>query len=162
VLLIARAPLVLFQAVQTSILPHLTRLWVSRDEGAEADPFRRSVNLTLMAIAAFAVFVAALMLAVGPLLMDLLFGGDFEYGRGGLALVALGMGLWLGAGTLMQALLAQGRARGPAGSWLVAAGGFAAFLVLSPVDDPVLSVEVALFGSTAFLFALLNAVYRRA
>ena len=28
VLLMARAPLVLFQAVQTSILPHLTRLWV--------------------------------------------------------------------------------------------------------------------------------------
>ena len=50
VLLIARAPLQLFQAVQTSILPHLTRLRAS----GETDPFRRSVNLTLMAIAAFA------------------------------------------------------------------------------------------------------------
>ena len=47
VLLIARAPLQLFQAVQTSILPHLTRLRAS----GETDPFRRSVNLTLMAIA---------------------------------------------------------------------------------------------------------------
>jgi O-antigen/teichoic acid export membrane protein len=162
VLLIARAPLVLFQAVQTSILPHLTGLWVSREKGASSDPFRRSVNVTLAAIAGFAACVAVLMLAAGPVLMGLLFGGDFDYARGGLALVALGMGLWLGAGTLGQALLAQGRARVPAGFWLVAACGFVVFLLISPIDDPVLSVEVALFGSTAFLFASLLAVYRRA
>ena len=47
VLLIARAPLQLFQAIQTSILPHLTRL----SAGGEDDPFRRSVNVTLTAIA---------------------------------------------------------------------------------------------------------------
>ena len=47
VLLIARAPLQLFQAVQTSILPHLTRLGAR----GETDPFRRSVNVTLVAIA---------------------------------------------------------------------------------------------------------------
>ena len=35
VLLIARAPLQLFQAIQTSILPHLTRLRAS----GESDPF---------------------------------------------------------------------------------------------------------------------------
>ena len=58
VLLIARAPLQLFQAVQTSILPHLTRLRA----GGETDPFRRSVNLTLLAIAGFAACVAAVML----------------------------------------------------------------------------------------------------
>jgi O-antigen/teichoic acid export membrane protein len=162
VLLIARAPLVLFQAVQTSILPHLTGLWVSREGEASTDPFRRSVNVTLAAIAGFAACVALLMLAAGPLLMDLLFGGDFDYERGGLALVALGMGLWLGAGTLGQALLAQGRARVPALFWLLAAGGFVVFLLVSPIDDPVLAVEVALFGSTAFLFASLLSVYRRA
>ena len=36
VLLLARAPLVLFQAVQTSILPHLTRLWVGREAAPKA------------------------------------------------------------------------------------------------------------------------------
>ena len=50
VLLMARAPLQLFQAVQTSILPHLTRL----DARGETDPFRRSLNVTLVAIAGFA------------------------------------------------------------------------------------------------------------
>ena len=106
VLLIARAPLQLFQAVQTSILPHLTRLRAS----GEADPFRRSVNLTLIAIAGFAGCVALVMLAAGPQLMDLLFGGDFDYERGGLVLVAIGMGLYLSAATLNQALLAHGLA----------------------------------------------------
>ena len=62
VLLIARAPLQLFQAVQTSILPHLTRLRA----GGERDPFARSVNLTLTAIAAFAACVALVMLGGRP------------------------------------------------------------------------------------------------
>ena len=51
VLLLARAPLVLFQAIQTSILPHLTRLWVGAADDGDADPFQRSVNLTLAAMA---------------------------------------------------------------------------------------------------------------
>ena len=100
VLLIARAPLVLFQAVQTSILPHLTRLWVGRHGDAGTGSFGRSVNLTLAAIAAFAAGVATVMLAAGPALMGLVFGGDFDYDRAGLALVALGMGMWLAAATL--------------------------------------------------------------
>src|SRR3954451_3605905 len=82
VLLIARAPLQLFQAIQTSILPHLTRLRA----GGESDPFRRSVNVTLAAIAVFAAGVALVMLALGPWLMHVLFGGNFDYGRGGLVL----------------------------------------------------------------------------
>ena len=149
VLLLARAPLVLFQAVQTSILPHLTRLWVGAggapDDG-EADPFRRSVNLTLAAIAAFAGSVALAMLVAGPWLMDLVFGGDFEYERGGLVLVSLAMGLYLSAATINQALLAQGRARQAATCWVGSAAGFVALLFVSPIDDPVLSVEVGLLG----------------
>ena len=117
VLLIARAPLQLFQAVQTSILPHLTRLGAR----GETDPFRRSVNVTLAAIAGFAALVALVMLAVGPSVMDLVFGGDFDYDRGGLVLISLGMGLYLAAATLNQALLARGRAREACVAWLAAA-----------------------------------------
>ena len=43
--------------------------------------------------------------------MELVFGGDFDYDRGGLVLIALGMGLYLAAATLNQALLARARAR---------------------------------------------------
>jgi len=159
VLLLARAPLVLFQAVQTSILPHLTRLWVG---GGEVDPFRRSVNLTLAAIGVFAVTVALTMAVAGPALMGVVFGGDFDYDRGGLVLVSLAMGLYLSAATINQALLAQSRARQAAGCWVGCAAGFVVFLLVSPVDDPVLSVEVALLGAAAALCTLLYTLYRRA
>ena len=55
--------------------------------------------------------------------MGLVFGGDFDYDRGGLVLVALAMGLYLSAATLNQALLAQGRARQAAICWVGSAAG---------------------------------------
>jgi O-antigen/teichoic acid export membrane protein len=158
VLLIARAPLQLFQAIQTSILPHLTHLRAS----GESDPFRRSVNLTLTAIAAFAGCVALVMLAAGPRLMDLLFGGDFDYERAGLVVVAVGMGLYLSAATLNQALLAHGLAAQAAACWITAAAGFVLFLLLADFDDRVLQVELAFVGAAALLSAALYALYRRA
>ena len=158
VLLIARAPLQLFQAVQTSILPHLTRLRAS----GESDPFRRSVNLTLIAIAGFAGCVALVMLVAGPPLMDLLFGGDFDYERGGLVLVAIGMGLYLSAATLNQALLAHGLAAQASACWISAAAGFVLFLLLADFDDRVLQVELAFVGAAALLSAALYGLYRRA
>ena len=157
VLLIARAPLQLFQSVQTSILPHLTRM---RAGGAD-EAFTRSINVTLAAVGVFSLGVAATMLAAGPALMDLFFGGDFDYGRGGLALVALGMGLYLGAATLNQAALARERAKQAAGCWLAAAGGFVAFLLLSEWDDRVEQVEIAFTAAAFALFTLLYGLYRR-
>lgn len=157
VLLVARAPLQLFQAVQTSILPHLTRLRA----GGESDPFRRSINLTLAAIAAFAALVALVMLALGPALMGLFFGGDFAYVRTGLVLVAVGMGLYLAAATLNQAALARAQARAAALCWSVAAAAFVAFLLGVRFDDRVLQVEIAFVGGAALLCALLAALYRR-
>ena len=156
VLLIARAPLQLFQAVQTSILPHLTRLGAR----GEIDPFRRTVNVTLLAIAAFAAAVALVMLIAGPAVMGLVFGGDFDYDRGGLVLISLGMGLYLSAATLNQALLARGLARRACTAWVAAAAGFVGFLLLPGFDDRVLQVEAAYVGAALVLCALLYALYR--
>ena len=158
VLLIARAPLQLFQAIQTSILPHLTRLRAS----GESDPFRRTVNVTLTAIAGFAGCVAVVMLVAGPQLMDVLFGGDFDYERGGLVLVAIGMGLYLSAATLNQALLAHGLAPHASACWATAAMGFVLFLLLADFDDRVLQVELAFVAAAAVLCSALYALYRRA
>jgi O-antigen/teichoic acid export membrane protein len=157
VLLIARAPLQLFQAIQTSILPHLTRLRAS----GEADPFRRSVNVTLIAIAAFAAAVALVMLAAGPAVMDLVFGGDFDYDRAGLVLISVGMGLYLCAATLNQALLARARAKAACACWVSAATGFVLFLLLADFDDRVLQVEIAYVGGAVVLAALLYILYRQ-
>ncbi|HEY1275639.1 MAG TPA: hypothetical protein VGF25_12030 [Thermoleophilaceae bacterium] len=158
VLLIARAPLQLFQAIQTSILPHLTFLRAS----GEADPFRRSVNVTLRAIAAFAGCVSIVMLAIGPFVMDVIFGSDTHYGRGGLVLISIGMGLYLSAATLNQALLAHGRARQASASWVATACAFVLFLLIVEFDNPVLQVEVGYLGAALALCALLWSLYRRA
>jgi O-antigen/teichoic acid export membrane protein len=157
VLLIARAPLQLFQAVQTSILPHLTTLRAT----GESDPFRRSVNVTLMAIAIFSGAVALAMAAVGPTIMRLAFGGNFDYPRGGLVLVALGMGFYLSAATLNQAALAHAKARQAAAVWLITAIGFVAFLLLPGFDDRVLQLEAGYVGAAGLLCVLLYALYRR-
>jgi O-antigen/teichoic acid export membrane protein len=157
VLLIARAPLQLFQAIQTSILPHLTRL---RATGA-SDPFRRSVNVTLGAIAAFAGTVALVMLVAGPTVMDLLFGGNFDYEAYGLVLVALGMGLYLSAATLNQAALAQGRTRQASMVWVGSAVAFVVFLLIPGFDNRVAQVEVGYLGAALLLCGLLYGLYRR-
>ena len=156
VLLIARAALTLFQAVQTAILPHLTRL---RAVG-ETDPFRRSVSVTLLAIAGFAGAVALVMLAAGPAVMNLLFGGEYDYGRWGLVLVALGMGLYLSAATLNQALLAHDRAGQASAVWVVTAAAFVLFLLLVELDDRVLQVELAFTGAAVGLSFALYGLYR--
>jgi O-antigen/teichoic acid export membrane protein len=158
VLLIARAPLQLFQAIQTSILPHLTKLSA---RGA-TDPFRRSVNVTLRAIAAFAGCVALVMLVIGPTLMHLVFGDPAsQYSRGGLVAVSAGMGLYLSAATLNQAALARDRTRRAAIRWVVAAAAFAAFLVIPMGISKVTQVELGYLLGAGVLCALLYELYRR-
>jgi O-antigen/teichoic acid export membrane protein len=157
VLLIARAPLQLFQAIQTSILPHLTKLSVS----GQTDPFRRSINVTLTAIAAFACLVALAMLALGPQIMRIAFGAGGDYGRGGLVLVAIGMGLYLSAATLNQAALAHGRTRQAAACWVGSAIAFVLLLLVPSFDNRVLQVEVAYLAGALLLCGLLYALYRR-
>ena len=95
-LLITRAPLQLFQSIQTSLLPHLSGLEAT--EGHEA--FARAIRVTLLAIVAFAGAVALGLLLIGPWAMDVVFGHGYSYGRVGLAVIAVGMGFHLCAGTL--------------------------------------------------------------
>lgn len=158
VLLIVRAPLQLFQAVQTSILPHLTGL----EARASAEEFGRAIRVTVLAIAGFAGAVALGLLAIGPWVMDTVLGDKgFDYERGGLALVGLGMGFHLIAGTLNQAALARRRAGLAAGAWLLCAALFVAWMVSPVVSDEVLRVETGYFGAALLLSGLLFGLYRR-
>ncbi|MBI5105410.1 MAG: hypothetical protein HZB46_10615 [Solirubrobacterales bacterium] len=156
-LLIARAPLQLFQAIQTSLLPHLAGLEAT--EGREA--FHRAIRQTILAIAAFAGAVAVGLLLIGPWVMDLVFGTDESYGRVGLAVLAVGMGLHLTAGTLNQAALARGRAAQSAAAWAIAAVAFVIWMLLPVVDDQLVRTEAGYAGAAALLCALLYALYRR-
>jgi O-antigen/teichoic acid export membrane protein len=159
VLMIARAPLVLFQAVATSLLPHLTRLRSSADAG-DAEAFRLSVRMTIAAICAFAATVGLAVLIAGPELMQLAFGDKFEYDRAGLEIVTVGMGFYLASVTLNQAALAQGQVRRAAACWVGCALAFIGWTLL-PVMDEFRRVEVGFAGAAALLCALLYVLYRR-
>lgn len=158
VLLIVRAPLQLFQAVQTSILPHLAGL----EARESADEFARAIRVTILAIAGFAGACALGLLAIGPWVMATVLGDKgFSYERGGLALVAIGMGFHLIAGTLNQAALARGRAQLASVAWLVAAVLFVAWVASPVVSSEVLRVETGYFGAAFLLSGLLYGLYRR-
>jgi O-antigen/teichoic acid export membrane protein len=157
VLLIARAPLQLFQAIQTSLLPHLTGLEAT--EGHDA--FARAIRVTVLAIAAFALAVALGLLAIGPFVMRHLFGQVFTYDRFGLALIGVGMGFHLASGALNQAALARDHARAAAGCWLISALAFVAWMVSPAVHGQLLRAEVGYAGATALLALLLTTLYRR-
>jgi O-antigen/teichoic acid export membrane protein len=160
VLMIARAPLQLFQAVSTTLLPHLTRLMVRERGNAPEGDFGQSVRVTVLACLAFGAVTVVGVLLVGPAVMELLFGSEFDYDRFGLALVAGGTGLYLAATTLNQAALAQGRVRLAASCWGVSAVFFVAFLLIGSMEE-LREVEVAFIATAGLLSTLLVAVYRR-
>ena len=129
-LLIARAPLQLFQAVQGSLLPHLAGLEATagprgvRARDPDHDPRHRGLRRRGRARPA----------GGRPVRDDLLFDDDATYGRLGLAAVALGMGAHLAAGTLNQAALARDHAGAAAAAWLFSAAVFVAWMLLGVVE----------------------------
>jgi O-antigen/teichoic acid export membrane protein len=157
VMLIVRAPLQLFQAIQTSLLPHLTGLEATEGHAA----FARAIRVTVLAIGAFALAVALGLLAFGPFVMSHLFGQAFSYNRFGLAVIGLGMGFHLTSGALNQAALARGHARAASACWLAAAVVFVAWMLTDAVHDQLLRTELGYAGATALLAAALALLYRR-
>jgi len=159
VLMVARAPLLVFQGIAISLLPHLTRLRSSG--GGEADAaFGLSVTVTLRAVAGFAAVVAVTVAAAGPQLMQLAFGDRFDYDRPGLLIVTAAMGLYLAATTLSQAALAQGQARRAASAWGACAVVFLVWSALPLLEDAARRIEIGLLAAAAALFALLFSIYR--
>jgi O-antigen/teichoic acid export membrane protein len=157
VMLIARAPLQLFQAIQTSLLPHLTGLEATEGHAA----FSRAIRVTVLAIAAFAAAVSLGLLTIGPFVMSHLFGQHHSYNRFGLALVGIGMGLHLVSGALNQATLARNRARAAAGCWAFAAVAFLVWMLTPAVSEQLLRAEIGYMGATALLALTLSNLYRR-
>ncbi|MEA2302987.1 MAG: hypothetical protein QOH43_267, partial [Solirubrobacteraceae bacterium] len=135
--LITRAPLQLFQAIQTSLLPHLAGLEAT--EGREG--FAKAIRTTVLAIAAFAGLVAVGLAILGPFAMRTLFDVHKDYAALGLATIAVGMGFHLAAGTFNQAALARGRAGLAAGAWLISAVAFVAWMTASVVSDALTRAE---------------------
>ena len=85
------------------------------------------------------------MLVAGPALMDLVFGGDFDYDRARARAHLARHGPVPGGGHAQPgAAGARPGARRRARAGLAAAAGFVVFLLLPGFDDRVLQVEVGL------------------
>ena len=160
VLMLARAPLQLFQSVSTSILPHLTSLHANKSEASERE-FQKTVRMVLLGITAFASFVGVVVLIAGPKCMQIAFGKNFTYDRAGLLLVTAGMGLYLASVTVNQACIAQGQVRRASARWISCAAFFIAWCLLPIVANAHRRVEIGFLLSAGILFSLLYWVYRR-
>lgn len=160
VLMLARAPLQLFQSVSTSILPHLTKLHASVAPDSDRE-FAKTVRMVLLGIAAFTTLVLIVVLIAGPKLMQIAFSNKFTYDRAGLLLVAVGMGLYLCSVTVNQACIAQGQVRRAAVRWISCAALFIGWNFVPLVSDEFRRVEIGFLLAAGVLFSLLYYVYRR-
>lgn len=158
VLLLARAPQVLFGAVTTTLLPTLSRLR-ARAHLEAPTAFDESVRATLLGVAAFTALVAIVVLAAGPQLMDVAFGGGYDYDRIGLLVVTAGMGMHLTALTLSQAALARRDSAAAAAGWVACAIAFVGWSLVPSIEE-VIRIEVGYAGATTLLAAFLLVRYR--
>jgi O-antigen/teichoic acid export membrane protein len=159
VLMLARAPLQLFQSVSTSILPHLTSLHASEDPESDRE-FSRTVRMVLLGIVAFTALVVVVVLIAGPKCMQIAFGKKFTYDRLGLLLVTFGMGLYLASVTVNQACIAQGQVRRAAARWITCAVLFIGWNFVPLVSNEYRRVEIGFLLAAGVLFTLLQWVYR--
>jgi O-antigen/teichoic acid export membrane protein len=160
VLMLARAPLQLFQSVSTSILPHLTKLHASTAAASDRE-FAKTVRVVLLGIAAFTALVIVVVLIAGPKLMQIAFSDKFTYDRAGLLLVSVGMGLYLCSVTVNQACIAQGQVRRAAVRWISCATLFIGWNFVPLVSNEFRRVEIGFLLAAGVLFSLLYYVYRR-
>jgi O-antigen/teichoic acid export membrane protein len=160
VLMLARAPLQLFQSVSTSILPHLTKLHASATAEGERE-FHKTVRMVLLGLAAFTGLVVVVVLVAGPKLMQIAFSNKFTYDRPGLLLVSVGMGLYLCSVTVNQACIAQGQVRRASVRWISCAALFIGWNFVPLVSNEFRRVEIGFLLAAGVLFSLLYYVYRR-
>ena len=143
-LIVARVPLFLFQAIQASLLPRLAEL-AARGDHRE---LLASLKRLLAIVTALGLAGTVGAFTVGPVVLPLLFGADFDLGRPDLTLLALGSGASMVAAVLAQALIALSAHARAALGWL---GGVIAFVVVTVlVQDLLPRVELGfLAGSVA-------------
>ena len=120
----------------------------------------KALRTTLVVIAGFAGAVTLGLFVLGPWAMNLLFASDWTYKSTTLALVGIGMGLHLAAGTLNQSALAHGRAPIAAVVWAIAAIVYLVFLVAKPIDEPVARAAAGYVLSAGLLLLGLLVVER--
>jgi O-antigen/teichoic acid export membrane protein len=154
--MLVRAPVFLFQGVAAALLPSLARL----DALGDVRAFRSALLRTTLIVALFAGLLVAGALAVGPAVMRALFGPGFDASREDLAMLCAGIGCYLLAATLSQAVLASGRARAAGTAWTLSAVAFIA-LELTLSGSPLHKVSLAFLSASVLMALLFAAIVAR-
>jgi len=147
-LFLSRIPIVLFQAVQAALLPGLTSL-VS---AGRSDEFRVGVRRLVLLVVGIGILGVAGGFVAGPTVGRMLFGSKFNLGRGDVALLATGSGLFILSLTMSQALIALSGHAFTMYAWLV---GLATFIVTTAVVSHQLFLRVELGSIAGALGSLL-------
>jgi O-antigen/teichoic acid export membrane protein len=152
---VARIPPLLFQAVQGTLLPKLANL-----AGAgRHDDFRTGLKQLLVIVVGIAVLGTVAAFAIGVPVGERLF-PPFDISSVDLGLLAAGMGVFIIALTVAQALLALHGHRPAALAWLLGVIVFVA--VAAPISDLEKRVELGfLVGAAASTFAMAFSLVRR-
>ena len=159
-ILIARIPILGFQAVQAALLPKLANL-----AGAGlANEFRSTLRSTLRRLVIIVVAVGIIGVAgsftLGHFAGRLFFGTNFTLGNRDLGLLAVGSGAFIFALTLAQALIALRSHPAATLSWLAGGVGFAIGLISA--HDLFLRSELGFgFGALAAAFTMLACIRSR-
>ena len=147
-LVIARIPLFLFQAVLASLLPRLSRLAGLRDLSA----FEHTLVRLVGAILAAGVVTTVAAVAIGPAVVEALFGSDAVLSARDLGLLAGTFVLIMVAICLDQALIALNGHNLMAIGWMLALGAFVGVTAVS-TDDLFLRVELGLLAASVVAVA---------
>lgn len=155
-LVIARLPLFLFQAVQATMLPNFARLVAH----GEHDRFRAGVRRLVQVCLVLIVVATAGAALLGPWVVALLFGSDFEVPRRTITLLAAASCIYLLATALVNVGVAAGRHH--LATWCWTAGTVCFVVVAALVPDLLLRAELSyLAGSTAAALVALARVRGR-
>lgn len=158
--MLVRIPVFLFSGVAGSLLPNFTRLQAERDHGHVT---RAVARVCVLFIGVTAVFVVAAAVA-GPAAMKFLYGADYRASSSDLALLGLGAGAYLFAGTISQALLARALGARAAVAWAASALLFVGvfhFGAGSELHRVSLAVATGMVANTLLLAATLLLSHRR-
>ncbi|MDQ2706281.1 MAG: hypothetical protein M3Z25_00945 [Actinomycetota bacterium] len=153
---LTRIPLFLVVPLQTALLPTLTGML----HAGELLALRRVVGRLVVGVLLLGVVAVVLGLTAGPPLVVLIFGEQYALGGGHMALLALGVALYVGLVIVTQVLVAAARHRDVAWSWL--SGVLAGALLARVVPGLLLRAELGfLVGSLVAWLVSVSLVLNR-
>jgi O-antigen/teichoic acid export membrane protein len=153
-LVIARVPVVLFQAVLAALLPKLAHL-AARGDFPE---FTRTLRRLLATVTALGVAAILGAVALGQFALRMLFGAQFHLGRADFGYLSAASIVFIVALTFGQALIALRAYASLTVGWIAGSVGFA--VVLAAVHGLLLRVELAFLLGSAVSAVLLGALLR--